>query len=279
VIFKTRKGGDLIIKKTDYFTRFPHEYIQCDIESKFLINKKFYIVYILIDKYRTQEDYSWITIGKILKFLGYKFTGRKKNLFYETLDCLKFLQDRKMIKILTELNDIDYDTGIEIKIISENFDAVEKFTIIHSAIFNKIMESKTKLNKETLLLVFLYINSYIYIRKKSDNGTEHFNDIENRPEAFFRELRQVSIEINLSPTTLINCIQELIELEILKKHIVGSIKEKDKVPRNVPNIYVLNKHGYQQEIKWAEKKLKEMYKVDKFHKFIHKKTNQTTEEK
>ena len=59
-------------KKTEYFTRFPNEYIQGNIKTKFGVSRKFYITYILIDKYRSYEDYSWITIRKILDFYGYK---------------------------------------------------------------------------------------------------------------------------------------------------------------------------------------------------------------
>lgn len=37
-----------------------------------------------------------------------------------------------------------------------------------------------------------------------------------------------------------------------------------KPPQNVPNIYVLNKEGYQQEIKWAMNKMLEVYGVKEF---------------
>ena len=57
------------MQKTEYFTRFPNEYIQGDIKTKFGVSRKFYITYILIDKYRSYEDYSWITIRKVLEFI------------------------------------------------------------------------------------------------------------------------------------------------------------------------------------------------------------------
>ena len=37
-----------------------------------------------------------------------------------------------------------------------------------------------------------------------------------------------------------------------------------KPPQNVPNIYVLNKEGYEQEIEWAIAKMLEIYNVDSF---------------
>ena len=53
---------------------------------------------------------------------------------------------------------------------------------------------------------------------------------------------------------------------LLVKKEVGSVQsDKSKPPQNVPNIYVLNKDGYKQEIKWALSKMLELYKVDKFY--------------
>ena len=53
---------------------------------------------------------------------------------------------------------------------------------------------------------------------------------------------------------------------LLIKREVGSIQpDKSKPPQNVPNIYVLNKEGYKQEIEWALNKMKEIYEVDEFY--------------
>lgn len=64
-------NGGIVIDKVrrEYFTRFPNEYIQENIKTKFGVSRKFYITYILIDKYRSYEDYSWITVRKSLSFM------------------------------------------------------------------------------------------------------------------------------------------------------------------------------------------------------------------
>ena len=95
------KGGWIIIsdlqkteyfKKTEYFTRFPNKYIQGNIKTQFGVSRKFYITYILIDKYRSYEDYSWITIRKIMEFYGYKTHRNKPKAFREVLDVLEYDQ-------------------------------------------------------------------------------------------------------------------------------------------------------------------------------------------
>ena len=44
--------------KSEYFTRFPNNYIQGNIKTKFGISRKFYITYILIDRYEMFPDMS-----------------------------------------------------------------------------------------------------------------------------------------------------------------------------------------------------------------------------
>ena len=178
-------------QKTEYFTRFPNDYIQGNIKTKYGVSRKFYITYILIDKYRSYEDYSWITLRKVLNFYGYKTHKRRPKAVQEILDVLEYIINNKMIEVQQDLDSITYDTGIEIKIIPENFDAVDKFSKITSSIGDK----------EPLLI----------------------------------------------------------------KKEVGSVQpDPKKPPQNVPNIYVLNKEGYEQEIEWAITKMLEIYHVDSF---------------
>lgn len=264
------KGGIFITKNTtkEYFTRFPNEYIRCNIKKDYGVSRKFYITYILIDKYRSYENYSWITIRKILEFYGYKTTSRKPKAFKEILDVLEYMINNKMIKISQDLDSLSYDTGIEIEIIPENFDCVEKFTMITTSQLNTIMMADSSLNKENILLAFLYINSYIGCRSKKDDGTEYENAKDN-PEAFFKSLESMAKEISMSKETINQSLDYLTSQQehpaLLIRKNVGSIPTtKSQPPKNVPNIYVLNKNGYQREIKWALDKMLEVYGVKNF---------------
>lgn len=256
--------------KTEYFTRFPNDYIQGDIRSKFGISRKFYIIYILIDKYRSYENYSWITIRKVLEFYGYKTTSKKSKSFKETLDVLEYMVNNKMIEIRQDLNSLSSDTGIEIKIIPENFDCPTKFTKLTSSQLNTIMMADSSLNKENILIVFLYINSYIGYRNKAIKET-YIKNRHNNPKAFWRSIKCMSDELSMSKDTINQCIQYLTTSSdnrpaLLIKKEVGSMQpDKNKPPQNVPNIYVLNREGYEDEIKLALQKMKEMYKVDEFY--------------
>lgn len=263
-------------RKADYFTRFPNNYIQGNIKTKFGVSRKFYITYILIDKYRSYEDYSWLTIRKVLEFYGYKTTKHKPKAFHEILDVLEYMINNSMIQVKQDLDSIGYDTGIEIKIIPENFDATDKFSKITSSQLDFIMMSESSINKENILMAFLYINSYIFIRPKNKNNEEIISDPKSKPEAFFRSMESMSKELAISKDTLNQCIQCLTsstedKQPLLIKREVGSIQPNPKKPpQNVPNIYVLNKEGYEQEIEWAISKMLEIYNVDSFGELIGK---------
>lgn len=248
-------------KKPEHFTKFPSKYIQGNIKTKFGVSRKFYITYILINKYRSYEDYSWITVGKILAFYGYKPRRNKPKAFGEVLNVLEYMVKNNMIELLQDLNSIDYDTGIEIKIIPENFDPHEKFCIVTSSQLNTIMKNESGVKKENLLMVFLYINSYIYIRAKDMNeyGIPRHSQ---RPEAFWKSINSMAKELSMSKSTISQCIDCLTTLHssytgeetnpLLIKKEVGNIQaDSTQMHKNATNIYVLNKKGYQQEIAWA----------------------------
>ena len=49
---------------------------------------------------------------------------------------------------------------------------------------------------------------------------------------------------------------------LLVKRELGFVQvNPDEPPKTVPNIYVLNKEGYEQEIEWAIHKMMEIYNI------------------
>lgn len=196
--------------------------------------------------------------------------------------------NNKMIEVKQDLDSLSYDTGIEIKIIPENFDSTEKFGKLTSSQFDTIMMADSSLNRENILVAFLYINSYIGCRPRQNDGSEYENARDN-PEAFYRSIKHMSEELSMSKDTINQCIEYLTKPSdnipaLLIKREVGSVQpDKSKPPQNVPNIYVLNKEGYKQEIEWALNKMLELYKVDEFYppkngnyRFKRKETDGTT---
>lgn len=202
-------------------------------------------------------------------FYGYKTTSRKPKAFKEILDVLEYMINNQMIEVKQDLDSITYDTGIKIVIIPENFDSIEKFGKLTSGQLDTIMMADTSLNRENILMAFLYINSYIGCRSKNSDGSDIPNAKEH-PEAFFRSIENMAKELSMSKDTINKCIDYLTTSSnnipaLLVKREVGSVqKDENKPPQNVPNIYVLNREGYQQEIEWAMNKMLEVYGVKEF---------------
>lgn len=269
-----------------YFTRIPNQFIQKNLTKEFGLNRIFLIVFILIDRNRSFEDKSYITTKQVLNICGYKCTKRKPKIYYEILKSLLFLDTNNYIEMDEfNLNNIGYNDCLQMKIIKDNFDTISNFTKITSAQFDNIMMADS-LNKENILMTFLYINSYIGCRNKilpdGNNGNPSNNPSKyekEHPEAFWKSIESMAKEMSMSKDTIIHCINYLTtpqgdEAPLLIKKEVGSIKQDpNKPPQNVPNIYVLNRKGYKQEIEWALSKMMKVYGVTEFEKLKGKKNN------
>jgi hypothetical protein len=195
-----------------------------------------------------------------MEFYGYKTFGNKPKAFVEVLDVLKYMVENKMIEVAQDLDSVSYDTGIEIKIISENFDCRKRFSRFTSSQFKAIMSANTEINKESLLMVFLYVNSYIGSRLSLDsspiNGKKN-----NNPEVFWKSVENMARELSMSKSTISQCLNYLSSSS--EGHKALLVKEKMPVNglniKRFPYIYVLNKDGYQSEIEYALTKIKEVY--------------------
>lgn len=256
--------------KVPYFTRIPNIFIQHNIQKDFGINKIFIYVYCAIDRNRSYEDTSFVCIKDILDSCQYKATRHKPKIFYEILKCLIFLKENNYIECDFDIYKVNYNDCIKVKIISKTFDAIDNYTMLYGETLDTISQWDTKPTKESIISVFLYINSYIFIRPKNKDNVEIMYNPESKPEAFFRSIEVMSKDLGMSKDTINQCLQYLTsnincKKPLLIKREVGSIQPNPKKPpQNVPNIYVLNKEGYEQEIKWAISKMLEIYNVDSF---------------
>lgn len=235
----------------DYFTRIPNIFIRNSLSKDLGLNRIFLIVYILIDRHRSYENKSYITIGQVLSLCGYKKSKRKSKVFYEIIKSLLFLKENYYINCDFDYYMVDSDECIPIEIITENFDVKDNFAKMYSKDFDQIFDSDTNLSKESILAVYLYIISFI-------NG---FDDTRDTPKAFWRSIDKTAKELSMAKKTVKQCIDYLITSSknrsaLLIKREIGNIQlNSNRPPQNAPNIYVLNKEGYEREIELALSKL------------------------
>ena len=263
----------------DYFIRVPNSLIRKNITDMGL-SRIFYVVWILIDRHRSLENKSYITIGEILDRCEYMRRNPRPKIVKEIIKCLFFLEANNYIEIdYLDIYSVPYDRCITLNIIVENFDCAANFTKVYNSEFDLLLctdytikQKKMSVRHENLLLVYLYIKSYIGCRKKQNdleniNNKESFND---NPLAFWRTIQSMSSELGMSKKTIDECLDYLTNdsddhTALLIKYDTGYIPQsQNKPPKQAPNIYVLNQKGYQNEIKWAVKKMLQIYGVDSF---------------
>lgn len=241
----------------DHFTRMPNIFIRNSLSKDLGLNRIFLVVYILIDRHRSYENKSYITIGQVLNLCNYKKSNRKPKVFYEIIKSLLFLKENYFINCDFDYYTIDYDECIPIEIITENFDVKDNFTKMYSKDFDQIFDSATTLSMESVLVVYLYIVSFI------DNGSDDTRDI---PRAFWRSIDKTAKELSMAKKTVNQCIDYLIASSenrpaLLIKREIGNVQfNQNRPPQNAPNIYVLNKEGYEREIELTLSKLIKMKK-------------------
>lgn len=227
------------MRHSEQFTKFPNKYIRCNISEKFGINRKFYITYLIIDKYRTIEDYSWLTISEVLSFYDCKKSPHKPKAFYDIVDVLKYMERNNMIVVYADLDSVTYNTGIKLKVISENFDAENGYFMITSSQLDFIRNANTEINKENAVIVFMYILS---------NLNNHSVKDANIPSVFYQSLTTIANTIGMAKSTISQC------LEFLAAE--NSLLIKESIPNaNIPNIYTLNKPDFKIDVMYAKNKL------------------------
>lgn len=230
--------------KGEYFTKVPNRYVRGDIVRKFGISRKFYIMYILIDRYRTLENYSWLPINKIFEYYGYRTARGKEVLFGEVADILRHMIRNRMIELLgeTDLNSLSRRDVIELKVNPSQFEPKSNYTVITAEQIKIISSAEISLKRKDLLLVFLYMVS-------------HMNQGDGKISAFWKSIENMSRDLGMSKTTIRTCIEFLAKTLFVKREVSNTGSNN----RTLPNIYVLNKVGYEKQIELALRKIQKEF--------------------
>lgn len=245
----------------NYYTKIPNKFLRDGFLEYYNINKIIFVLYIEIDRNRSLTDDSYIIINDILELCGYNISPTSKpKIFYEIIRALVFLEKNNYIHYPQfDPYNVGYKDFICIHIVRDNFDSISNFTLIYWKDYHKVLDSESNLRKENLLITYLYMASYIGYRAETDNNPE------DTPLAFFKNTSNTAKDLNVSRDTLNLCMKELVDIGLLIKKKTGSVMtNKSKTPKNVPNIYVLKRKGWEKEMEWAYDKLLRIYKVDHF---------------
>lgn len=253
--------------KYDSFLKVPNFLIKTDIQKTLNESRILLIVYLFIYRRRTYEDVAYLTIRQILDFCGYRATRHRPKIFYEIIRCFLFLKENYMITVDFNPLDVSYDQMLEVMIIEENFIPRNDFTRLYIADFDSVMNLKCSPSKEKVLSIYLYICSFIGNYTHNMYNSE-FQNVSN-PNAFWKSITTISKDLSLSKNTVTQCLDVLTfkcgnEKPLLIKKEMKNMQTDLSIPlqQKAPNIYVLNKYGYQKEIELAINKIKCAQQID-----------------
>lgn len=235
----------------NYYSKIPNFFIRCNLIKKYNINKILIIIFVFIDRNKSIENNSYVIINDIFEFCGYKISKNKPKIFYEIIKTLLFLQESKFIKINKNIdfNKISYSDCIKLKIITQNFDVFNNYTILKYSDFDYISNISKNTNVEITLLVFLYIKSFII---KNNNNYA--------PASFYGSLDTLSLELGISKNSVYKSIHCLIDSSSNKKPLLIKYNvngmNNNKLLKNATNIFVLNEKNFELEILHTLNKIK-----------------------
>lgn len=245
-----------------YFT-MPRTFVRDNVKNHYELNPTFYVVFSLIAASCSNNGRSWLKIRNIHKFLGYS-TKNKTKVFFKVTASIKYMVEHKIIEILDDGFDLDkigFDYGITIKPNPKYFNSKNDFIRVPYRYLEHIEHDDFYSNKENVLLVLLYICSFIVPRCKLTDGSDIEKYKRDCPEAMWRSINTISEDTGLSTTTITKCIEYLTSNNydhnpILLKKTLKSFDTTMETFKNSPSIYVLNNENAQQELKWAFEKIK-----------------------
>lgn len=250
-----------MIKTDNYFYKVPNQWIRGKPPDV-----KRICTYYLLNEVRGLSDKGMVTIKYIIENCGYKCrkgTDGINNVYKAILSDAITKQDIILNTGYT-FPPRNLSDGIPYTVNSINFDEIDNFTKLTDTEFDLLIKSNHSKSKECLMGVYLYIKSYY-----------HQGTVVNRPIGFYQSLTTVQNTIGYSPKFTIKVLNDLVDIGLLHKHIVGSrqfTRNGAEVRENVPNIYIPNLGQSQDEINETIKStvalMKEFYNVDKFLPFM-----------
>ena len=232
----------------DFFTQIPNEYIRRDIKSDFNLSRKFYIIYILVERNSTKEGISKVSMNEILEACGLNSSRKREDINNEIVSIIDHMVEMGFVQVLNDISKIKRCEPILFKLQKSLFYEISSYTYITYKQFDNIIGYKGNIRIENLLSVFLYIRSYIGTRP---------NNITNNiyPMSFYKNSVNVASDLGMSHAKVLECLKALTSGEYIQPIFRRELLFDNKTTAFPLYVYVLNEPGYEREIELTKKYL------------------------
>lgn len=170
------------------------------------------------------------SINYMVRDMGYTPNCRSGEINDKFIQQIKFLEQEEYISLSCDIDNIKPNTCFLIQVNNEKniFNPDNRFVLLTESEYRRITSSKTKIDKATLLSVFLFIKQRI-------NMTEGHMHVAYPAYSTLKRECMVS-----SASTIVSSVNELCGIGVLYQHITGSYINKDGKARNAVNAYALS---------------------------------------
>lgn len=219
------KGGDNIFDNSS-FVKFSKEFLKTEnARSKLILVMAYLRIYAAINGSVNAS------INIIVNEIGCKPDYHKNKVNDKIINALDWLESNNHIFILGNIHKNKFSHGecFKIQINDKNniFDVDTDFVILEEKEFNKLIESKTKIDKHKLLNVFLNIKKYMSFDKE-------------RPTLCYPSHKTLCNDCKVSSTgAMNNIISELVAIGLLFTYNSGQYIDNKGNVKFANNFYAL----------------------------------------
>jgi hypothetical protein len=229
-------------------------------DKKFIVREDLENELLLVMAYlrlnASYDGYVGFTLKHLIKDIGYHLNRHQGAINDTVRNILSDLQICGSIEPEINIANATINDFIRLQIYADEDSMFylgdkSKYIQLNRDEYNKITKFKTKIDKATLLRVYLNIKKYINTSVK----------VSNDDRVAYPSMLSISRDCNITVgSTLDNAIKDLVNIGILFEHITGSYVDKKGNVRNANNVYALT----EKSIKNAREIMLSYYKVESF---------------
>jgi hypothetical protein len=227
-------------------------------------NAKQLLIYGFLFMNRTMRDEVNISLEFLVTKCGYKISrssGKSIETFRQELHNMIQIKNIGHFELSTETDILTILPNKTFTIyLGEIIADSDQFTKILFDEFDKITASDYSY-KCNMLLIYLYIKSFIYEKPKEKQLYSVANPEEPQRGCSI-SLYDMSVATGISISSIQTIIKELQDLKLITSYTTGKYLSSKGTLCNAKNIYVL--YGEESEIPNVEQRLKQFYNVKKF---------------
>lgn len=242
-------------KTKDVYSRIPNGFFYNDSLIK-NVGKNALMVYDALYIRKGLDNIVSVSLEYLVEYCGYKPNRNKGKSNDIIKDAIYKLEDSGYIKII----DKEKMLPKNLILLTLESDLDRNYTMLKRSEIEKILSTKSKMDKHNLLNVYMYLKSRMHKKQKGKSMEVHGG----LPETCFPTHDKIIEDLGVSKHSISKIIVELDKLNLIRYDNCGNWydkkKEKWNASSNIYTLYTEHEEIYKNRLKEAKKNYKKYYK-------------------